>query len=131
MWPSKAPLLLEESVNDQRDYAIPVVLVMAEAVVEDIACDHERLNLFLLTYLCKLDRGVFLVGSLYELHHQVLDLQFDGLRRLDLVVMLKVDIEHVLYVYGSAAINKLAGILVLAQTFLCLVSRLFRCQTLK
>ena len=47
--------MLEESVNDQRDNAVPVVLVMAEAVVEDIACDHERLDLFLLTYLRKLD----------------------------------------------------------------------------
>ena len=74
---------------------------------------------------------MFLISTLYEFHHQIFDLQFNGLRWLDLVVMLKVDIEHVLYVYGSAAVNKLACILVFAQTFLCLVSRLFRCQTLK
>ena len=92
VWPCEAPLLLEESVNDEGNYAIPVVLVMAEAVVEDVARDHEGLNLFLLADLGELDRGVFLISPLQELHNQILDLQFNGLRRLDLVVMLKVDI---------------------------------------
>ena len=92
MWPCEAPLLLEESVNDEGNYAIPVVLVMAEAVVEDVARDHEGLNLFLLADLSEFDRGVFLISPLQELHNQILDLQFNGLRRLDLVIMLKVDI---------------------------------------
>ena len=133
MWPSKAPISLEESVNDQRDYAIPVVLVMTKAIVEDVARDHEGLNLFLLTYFCKLDRCVLLVGALYVLHHQILYLQFDGLRWLNLVVMLKVDIKHILYVNGSATINQLNRILVLAEAFLRLLVRicLFGRQTLK
>ena len=65
---------------------------MAEAVVEDVASDHEGLYLFLLTDLSELDRGMFLICTLQELHHQILDLQFNGLRWLDLVVMFEVDI---------------------------------------
>ena len=60
--------------------------------MEYVACDHEGLNLVLLTDLCELDRGVLLICSLQELHHQILDLQLYGLRWFDLVVVLEIDV---------------------------------------
>ena len=76
---------------------------------------------------------MFLISTLYEFHHQIFDLQFNGLRWLDLVVMFKVNIKHILYVYGSSAIKKLDSIFVFTKAFFCLLVRigLLRGQTLE
>ena len=60
--------------------------------MENVASDHEGLDLILLTNLCELYRGVLLICSLQELHYQILDLQLDGLRWFHLVVVLKIDV---------------------------------------
>lgn len=85
-------------VDNERADAIPSLCILAEGVVQNVASNHEWLGFRLLAYVVEVQCCRLKVTSLHEFLHHVLDLQFNLLRGLHLVVVLEIKPNHVINV---------------------------------